>query len=167
MYKKLLFLISFVLAFVLLMMTVAKGADLDLFCWYKFDETSGTIASDSSGKGYDGILEGNTRWVVGKFKGALEFDGAGDHVIDDDGELFLNGLSALTIAMWIKSDVTNSDRGFINGEQSDDNDNVCTMRYDAAGSSFGGTNLLKMAVTSTPGGEQQLESSSNLQTTEW
>ena len=41
------------------------------------------------------------------------------------------------------------------------------MRYDAAGASFGGTNVLKMAVTSAPGGEQQLESASGLQTTNW
>ncbi len=40
------------------------------------------------------------------------------------------------------------------------------MRYDMAGLNGGGTDVLKMVVTST-GGEQQLESSNNLQTTEW
>jgi len=148
-------------------MMLGDSIDPNLVGWWKFDETSGTIASDSSGNGYDGTLDGNPQWVSGKLKGALAFDGQGDHVIDNDGENYLNGLSAVSVAMWIKSDLTNTDRGFINGEQSDDNDNVMTMRYDAAGAFFGGINLLKVAVTSTPGGEQQLESSSNLQTTEW
>jgi len=98
--------------------------------------------------------------------GALRFDGTGHYMVDDDAEVYLNGLDALTVAMWIKSDLTNTDKGFIDCEDPDGGDNIITMRYDAAGSTYGGTNLMKMAVTST-GGEQQLESSSNVQTTEW
>ncbi len=141
--------------------------DPDLLCWWKFDETSGTTASDSSRNGRDGTLMGNPQWVPGNINGALEFGGDGDHVVDEDGENYLNGLSALTVCMWIKSDLTTTDKGFINCEDPDGGDNVITMRYDRSGVNFGGSNVLKMAVTSTPGGEQQLESSSNLQTTEW
>ncbi|MCH8163230.1 MAG: hypothetical protein IIA99_03955, partial [Proteobacteria bacterium] len=87
-------------------------------------------------------------------------------VEDDDGESYLNGLEALTMAAWVKSNILSSDRGIFNGETPDGGDNVCTMRYDSSGANSGGTNVMKMAVT-TGGGESQLESSSGVQTTEW
>ncbi len=48
---------------------------------WKLDETSGYVASDSTG-GHDGTLHGNPLWRVngGKVNGALEFDGADDYV---------------------------------------------------------------------------------------
>jgi hypothetical protein len=138
--------------------------DPDLLCWWKFDE--GPIAIDWSGHNHHGTLEGNPQLVSGMVDGALEFGGDGDRVVDNAAAAYLNGLNAVTVCMWIKSDVIGTDKGFIDGEEPDGSDNVMTIRYDAAGSSFGGTNVAKMAVTSTSA-EQQLESSSNIQTTEW
>ena len=43
--------------------------------WWKFDETNGTIAYDSSGNGHDGNLSGGPTWATGKIGGALNFDG--------------------------------------------------------------------------------------------
>ena len=43
-----------------------------------FDEGSGKTARDSSGKGNDGELMNNPKWVSGKFGKALEFDGKDD-----------------------------------------------------------------------------------------
>ena len=149
------------------LLSLAVSARADLILHWKLDEGSGTIAHDASGNARDRVMERAPKWTAGKIGGGLEFGGTGDRVVDDDGENYLNGLSALTIAVWIKSDLTNTDKGFIDGEDPDGNDNVCTIRYDAAGASFGGTSVMKMAVTSTPGGEQQLESSANVQTTEW
>ena len=140
--------------------------DANLLCWWKFDEDAGSTALDHSGHGHHGTLEGDTQWVDGIVGGALEFDGAGDRVVDNTAASYLNGLDAITVCMWIKSDIVGTDKGFINGEDPDDNDNVVTMRYDSAGGTGGGTNVLKMAVTSTEG-EQQLESSNNAQTTDW
>ena len=48
--------------------------------WWKFDETNGTIAHDSSGNGYDGNLSGGPTWSTGKIGGALSFDGVDDWV---------------------------------------------------------------------------------------
>ncbi len=140
--------------------------DPNLFCWWKFDAGSGTTAPDWSGHGNHGTIQGDPQWVAGQVGGALDFGGDGDHVIDPDGAGYLNGLNALTVCIWIKSDVINTNKGFINGENPDGGDNVCTMRYDSDGGNGGGTNVLKMAVTSTED-EQQLESSNNAQTTEW
>ena len=140
--------------------------DPNLLCWWKFDEGDGTTPLDWSGHDHHGILEGNPQWVEGLVGGALQFDGVGDRVVDNAAAAYLNGLNAVTVCMWIKSSVTGTDKGFIDGEDPDGNDNVMEMRYDAAGGNGGGTNVLKMAVTSTAG-EQQLESSDDAQTTEW
>jgi N-acetylneuraminic acid mutarotase len=48
--------------------------------WWKFDETNGTIAYDSSGNGNDGNLTNGPAWVSGKIDGALSFDGVDDYV---------------------------------------------------------------------------------------
>ena len=34
--------------------------------WWKFDETKGKVAKDSSGSGHDGKLSGDPKWVSGK-----------------------------------------------------------------------------------------------------
>jgi hypothetical protein len=159
---------GFVLAALLSSATWGQGPVPNVL-WWRFDEGAGDIATDSSGNGRDGVING-AMWKTGGVGGEgahLEFLGTGQTVIDDDGEDYLNGLSGLTIAMWVKADSIPTDKGFIIAEPPDGGDNVCTMRYDAAGASFGGAAVLKMAVTSDPGGEQQFESSANLQTTEW
>jgi hypothetical protein len=138
------------------------------YLWWKFDDGSGTIAKDSSGNGRDGTITGAT-WVTpgaGGLGNCLDFTGGNATVVNAAAGTGLNGLSAITIAMWVKSRVANTDKGFIICESPAGNDSFCTMRYDAAGANGGGANVLKMAVTSTSG-EQQLESSAGLQTTEW
>ena len=140
--------------------------DPNLLCWWKFDEDAGSTALDHSGHDQHGALEGDTQWVDGMVGVALEFDGTGDRVVDSTAADYLNGLDAITVCTWIKSDLVGTDKGFINGEDPDGGDNVVTMRYDSVGATAGGANVLKMAVTSTEG-EQQLESSNNAQTTDW
>ena len=51
-----------------------------LVAWWKFDETNGTVAYDSSGNGNDGNLSGGLTWTTGKIGGALSFDGVNDLV---------------------------------------------------------------------------------------
>ena len=145
-----------------------------LVAHWKIDEIGGNIAYDSSGNGNHGSLYGDPNWqpAGGKTAGALEFDGIDDYVLENGG-LNLNGLDGLTIALWIRSDVTGTDRGFIHFEDPCGHDNR-GMRYDAFGATGGGVSLIKVGVTSDspdspPGwpGRQQLESSSNVQTTDW
>jgi len=159
--RKVIYFVSFILV-----LNMAGNAKADLILHWRFDEGSGTTAYDSSGNGRDGTLVGDPKWVAGKIDGALEFGGDGDHVLDDDAENYLNGLDSLTVCMWIKSNLTNTDKGFLHGVDPVGQDRVFAMRYDQAGASFGGSNLLKMGVAST-GNNQNLESSSDLQTTEW
>ena len=48
--------------------------------WWKFDETEGNIAYDSSGNGNDGNLTNGPTWTEGKIGGALSFDDVDDYV---------------------------------------------------------------------------------------
>jgi hypothetical protein len=141
--------------------------DPNLLCWWKFDESAGDTAIDYSGYDHFGTVHGAALEANGRVGGALYFGGDGDYVVDEDAGEYLNGLNALSVCLWIKSDEVGTDRGFLDGEEPDGGDQVVTMRYDAAGASYGGTNVVKMAVLATPNWQQQLESSSNVQTTQW
>jgi hypothetical protein len=67
--------------------------------WWKFDETEGAVASDSSGNGNDGNLTNGPTWTDGKIGGALSFDGVDDFV--DLGNNY-NNLEDLTLSAWVK-----------------------------------------------------------------
>jgi hypothetical protein len=137
------------------------------YLWWKFDEGSGTVAKDSSGNGRDGTIT-NATWQMpgaGDIGSCLNFNSNGT-VVNAAAGTGLNGLGAVTFSLWIKSRVTNSDKGFIDGEAPSGNDSFCTIRYDAAGANGGGTNVMKMGINSTSG-EQQWETANNTQTTEW
>jgi hypothetical protein len=73
-----------------------------LIGWWKFDETEGTNAADSSGNGNNGILVGNAAWRPqgGKLGGAIELDGNGDYVkIDNEAAFDITG--QITISTWV------------------------------------------------------------------
>ena len=71
--------------------------------YWRFDENDGNTASDSSGNGYTGTINGAT-WASGKYGSALNFDGVNDYVnIPDPNDLA--GVNAITISAWIKSDI--------------------------------------------------------------
>jgi hypothetical protein len=55
-----------------LILSLADNTSAQLLARYKFDETSGTVATDTSGKGNDGAIEGTPVWI----DGALQFDGS-------------------------------------------------------------------------------------------
>jgi hypothetical protein len=150
-----------------LIVTAAPGASI---LHWAFDTGFGATAYDSAGTTH-GTISG-ADWLSPGANGAgycLNFDGLGDYVQVPDGNdanNLLNGLGAISISVWVKSDVTGTDKGIIIGEIPNGSDDVITMRYDAAGASYQGTSLIKMGITTT-GGLQQLESSSNVQTTDW
>ncbi|MFB0555413.1 MAG: LamG-like jellyroll fold domain-containing protein [Phycisphaerae bacterium] len=99
--KKLIYLVSFVLVLGLVLTSLAEAADPDLVGYWKFDETSGNIAFDSSGNGNDGTLNGDPQWAAGQLGGALELDGEGDYV-DIGNDPIFNITDQITVACWIK-----------------------------------------------------------------
>ena len=74
--------------------------------WWKFDESNGTVANDSSGNNRNGSLTGfdsnTTQWVQGKVGGALQFDGTDDYV-NINGYKGILGSSPRTMVAWIKT----------------------------------------------------------------
>ncbi|HUU15937.1 MAG TPA: LamG domain-containing protein, partial [Sedimentisphaerales bacterium] len=96
--KKLIYFVSFVL--VLGMGLSPAYGQAGLIGYWRFDESSGTIAADSAGGDNDGTLSENVEWQPndGKAGGALLFDGESTaHV-----EFPTTGMSASagTIAVW-------------------------------------------------------------------
>jgi hypothetical protein len=75
-----------------------------LVAGYGFDGSSGATVSDASGNGNSGTLEnGVTRTPIGKFGGALRFDGLDDMVsIPDASSLDLT--TGMTLSAWVKLD---------------------------------------------------------------
>jgi len=106
--KKIIILVFFVLLLGLVLTSIAKA---DLAAWWRLDEGSGTTASDASGNGNNGTLNGDPQWVAGKLGGALEFDGYSDganHTTDPGN---INWVSVdpfdvvgpgITMAAWIR-----------------------------------------------------------------
>ncbi len=92
-----------------LVMTVALGSAArgDLLGRWKLDETSGTVAADSSGTGLDGTLRGGGTWVAGRIGGAWQGDGADDYIdLGNSATLDLSGAGQATIAAWVNPAVT-------------------------------------------------------------
>ncbi len=84
--------------------------------WWKFDETNGTVAYDSSGNGNDGYLTNGPTWTEGKIGGSLSFDGVDDRVALPNSAL--NGLTNLTLNLWTKLNSGSQDHFFISGASS-------------------------------------------------
>lgn len=79
----------------------ADAADPDLVGYWSFDEGTGPVAHDTSGRGNDGALGAGTSWAAGKVRGALSFDGkTGVVIVPKSPSLVIR--SSLTIAMWIR-----------------------------------------------------------------
>jgi glycosidase len=71
--------------------------------WWKLDEESGSIASDSSENGNTGIVElGDGDWTSGMVNGALFFDGESTQVSVTNSPS-LNPTNAITIAAWVNA----------------------------------------------------------------
>jgi hypothetical protein len=106
----------------------------NLFAHWKFDETDGNIAYDSSGNGYHGTVNG-AQWTSGKDGGALEFDGSNDYVqITENTSEFNSYLETVgkgSISLWFKCDYIPTEHGitplFYYGDFS-----PCTNMFDAA-----------------------------------
>jgi len=103
MYSKVINLILFALVLGVVLTSVANAADPDLVGWWRLDEGTGTRASDSSGQGNHGTLQGGPQWVTGRLDQALQFDGVDDFVeVPDDQTLRV--YDEVTVMAWINAE---------------------------------------------------------------
>jgi concanavalin A-like lectin/glucanase superfamily protein len=66
---------------------------------YGFNEGSGTLTNDVTGNGHTGTLSGAT-WALGRFEGALSFDGVDDWVTVTDAAT-LDLTTGMTLEAWL------------------------------------------------------------------
>ncbi len=93
---------------IVLVLAHAAAATLPgLVGYWTFDEGQGKTASDSSGNGLHGTLNGGPRWVEGHLGGALDFDGVDDFVEVPHNSL-LSLTKEITIAAWTNMRLTAS-----------------------------------------------------------
>ena len=132
-----------------------------------FDARSGKTVSDASGNGNNAILLNGATLELndGKIEGALQLDGNNGAAVSDFADS-INGLSAFTLALWVKSNRANTSKGFIYTGEPDGENPAVYLSYDPAGTLGGGVNLIKASVNTTEG-VQTYESASGVQTTEW
>jgi len=162
---------------------VSIDIDPDPVVHWALDEPEGAgTAADSAGD-HDGTLEeGISTGVEGHVGNAYQF-GGDSAVIDEDGDQYVNGQSAITFAVWVKADEIPHDRGILNtGLRGKEKDDTTIIRYDEDGFDGGGSSLLKFGVRYGPPAEETEtsteleavagsgnngETASELQTTSW
>ncbi|WP_460339390.1 glycoside hydrolase family 127 protein [Actinoallomurus acanthiterrae] len=130
----------------------------ELIAWYKFDETAGTSAQDSSGNGKTATLAGGTTWTAGHSGNAVALDGSSGYVTLPAG--ILAGAAACTVAAWVRLD-TNSAWARVFDFGSDTTTNMFLTPQSGSGTA-------RFAITTSgAGGEQQINAPSALPTGAW
>jgi hypothetical protein len=116
MYKRIVFL-----TLSLALVVVVSDASAELVAHWPFDDGAGTVATDVTGNGNDGTLNGDPQWVAGIYGIGLEFDG--DDFVDCGNNDILNfGTDDWTITAWIKT--TQTDRGTVYANGGDNSGGV-------------------------------------------
>ncbi|MDI6101817.1 family 43 glycosylhydrolase [Actinoplanes sp. NEAU-A12] len=87
----------------------AAAAD-GLVLWYKLDESSGSVATDSSGNGRDGAVLGTPSWSGGQ---GLALNGADTYVKAPDH--LLRGLNSVSVSFDVKIDTAQATPYFLYG----------------------------------------------------
>jgi hypothetical protein len=85
------------------------------YSYWRFDETSGTSAKDSSDNAVGGALSAGLTWVTGRLGGAVKLPGAPPGATGPNISFATNPLAAcseFTVAVWVKLDAVDSSRVF-------------------------------------------------------
>ncbi len=83
--------------------------------YWKFDEGTGTTATDSSGNGNTGTLTNGPSWISGQIGGALSFDGSNDY-IETSSVVGNVGVNDFSISFWVKRTETGRDDAIFSKE---------------------------------------------------
>jgi len=125
-------------------------------------------ASDSGGGNHDCIVCGAPIWQTtgGRTGGALEFDGVDDRLDELSAGTYLNGLSAVTISLWVKSDRVQEDHGILSTFDPLGVGGYLTLEYSRVGASGGAGNCITASI-GTSAGSARIESGSDAQSASW
>ncbi|MEN8790598.1 MAG: carbohydrate-binding protein, partial [Lentimonas sp.] len=125
----------------------------NLIAHYKFDEGTGSIATDATGNGHDGTIS-NASWTTGTEQGALAFDGSSS-TVEIPGSLLDNMEEEITVSLWVYGDDTQPLVGSVFYAQSAGGDRILNGHlpysdsniYWDSGNSSGYDRLQKVATT--------------------
>ena len=162
--------------------TISKYRDAVLgdkppLVYWRLNESNGTVAKDTSGNGRDAAMQYIDKFTL-RQPGMLadEPDEAysfsssganGGYLEDGDAKSYLNGLSAVSVEVWVKADGTNADKGIFSvGKKPNVQDCMLGMRYDKEGFETGREEVIKLSIQTTDG-VQSAESKEFAQTTDW
>jgi hypothetical protein len=137
--------------------TVNNTAIAGLVAAYGFEETSGTTAVDSSGRGNAGTIREAVR-TAGKLGQGLSFDGVNDWVAVPDADS-LDLTTGMTLEAWVKPTALTTWRTVL-------------MKESASGLAYGlygntDTSRPSLNVHSTGGTEQDIRGTAALSTSAW
>jgi hypothetical protein len=139
-----------------------------LIGYWSLDEGQGDVAMDASGNGHDLARSGPAEWASAteaRTGNSAYKNLSGNRGLFNKDTQVLNGLTSFSVSVWVKSERINTDRGFLNFRTPNVDDHY-GFRYDKAGHFGGESNVIKAGVNTT-GGTHQIESSGNVQTTDW
>jgi len=114
---------------------VLSNINAGLVGWWKFDETSGTSAADSSGNGKTATVYASPTWSVGQINNCLYLPGESGKFATATGVALT---ADFTVAFWVKSfgtawQGTGSTFGFLSTQtSSDSNLGANGIRFDGA-----------------------------------
>lgn len=96
---------------------IGQSAEPGLIAHWKFDDTNGLTARDSSGNGNDGVLFNGPTWISSRSGGALSFDGKDDYVSVPDSPSLNSIADQMTVTAWIMRRSDAPDYGSIIGRR--------------------------------------------------
>jgi len=129
-------------------------ANSSLIGHWELDETTGTVAADSSTYDRDATLKGSPTWSAGIIGGGLHLDPNSDYL--KLKRAILNGADTLTVAMWMKADSTGTHTLISGANSGNSNEILLLIKGDDEIRFFTGqksNSLAKWAVPSMTDGE--------------
>ena len=132
--------------------------DANLIGWYKYDQTSGTTAADSSGYGNNGTVINGATWTTGNSGNAVDLDGTNDYSALPAG--VVSNANTATLSAWVNLDtVTNWMRIFDFGSG--------TSTYMNLMPKNGSNGKIRFAIRNNGSSEQIIDGQSAVATGGW
>ncbi|MBO3743367.1 family 43 glycosylhydrolase [Actinoplanes flavus] len=128
---------------------------------YRFDETSGTVARDTSGNDFNGTYVRTPAWGTGVQDGSFRMSGGANSPYVTIPNGVLKGASAVTVSVWAKWTASTTINQWIYGLGPDSN------RYLFTGPRNGGNVLFSAITTGSWQAEKQLSHSAALPGGSW
>ena len=164
--KSLFFVLIFI-SLLILSSAIGEAALRDgTLLYMAFNEGAGQVAKDLSGNGNDGKLQGETKWVDGKFGKALQFDGKTGYV-DIASSKSLGFSKAVTVEAWVKSNVDHTNyTGLIRkGLHAADRPNFFMLQIKPDGPA--GADLVQLVYSHASNDNDYVDSKTGLDVGKW